>query len=161
MDDEIAEVVREYGWYAASVSDNVPPFLYSIGLMKSYQHPEMIVFGLDPQNAYALLSGLIGEARAGRRFSGHGVCNINIGGDEHRVGIRIVHSTQHPLFLGFAMGFARNLGQSLEAVQVFWPDRNGKFPFDVGCEIEVYNLQPRLDISLTPREVRQFERQWE
>ena len=67
MDDEIAEVVREYGWYAASVSDHVPPFLYSIGLMKSCQHPELIVFGLDPQNAYALLSGLISAARAGRR----------------------------------------------------------------------------------------------
>lgn len=30
MDDEIAEVVREHGWFAASISDHKPPFLYSI-----------------------------------------------------------------------------------------------------------------------------------
>lgn len=161
MDEEIADAVREYGWYAASVSDHEPPFLYSIGRMQSCRHPELIVFGLDPQNAYVLLSGLVNEARAGRRFAEPGVYVVDIGGDQHRVGIRKVHMTQQPLFLGFAMGFARSLPEPLEAVQVFWPDRNGKFAFDAGCEIEVYNLQPRLDVGLTPREVRRFERQWE
>ncbi len=49
MEDEIAEVVREYGWFAASVSDHDPPFLYSVGLMQTCDHPEFIVFGLDPE----------------------------------------------------------------------------------------------------------------
>jgi hypothetical protein len=43
----------------------------------------------------------------------------------------------------------------------FWPNRQGKFPFDVGCDLAVYQLQPRLDIGLSPREVRRWERQWE
>ncbi|MDB5310878.1 MAG: hypothetical protein JWO38_5080, partial [Gemmataceae bacterium] len=50
---------------------------------------------------------------------------------------------------------------ALEAVQAFWPDDNGKFPFEVDCELAVYQLQPRLDIGLTPREVRKWQRQWE
>jgi hypothetical protein len=29
------------------------------------------------------------------------------------------------------------------------------------CDLAVYQLQPRLDLGLTPREVRRFERQWE
>ena len=33
MEDEIAEIVREHGWFAASISDHDPPFLYSIGDM--------------------------------------------------------------------------------------------------------------------------------
>lgn len=49
----------------------------------------------------------------------------------------------------------------LEAVQVFWPDKNGKFPFDVGCDLDVYQRQPRLDLALTPSEIREFRRQWE
>ena len=53
MEEEIAEVVREHGWYAASVSDHDPPFLYSIGLMQTSDHPELIVFGLEPDNALA------------------------------------------------------------------------------------------------------------
>jgi hypothetical protein len=61
------------------------------------------------------------------------------------------------------MGFMTNIGRigELEAVQAFWPDGAGKFPFDVGCDLAVYALQPRLDIGLSPREVRPFQRQWE
>jgi hypothetical protein len=159
MEEEIAAVVREYGWFAASISDLDPPFLYSIGLMQTCDHPELIVFGLAPHDAHALLSGVIREIRAGRPFTREGACTVPLV-EECRVGIRRVHPTQHPLYLGFAMGYCRYLGRigELEAVQVFWPDSHGKFPFDVGCESGVHRCQPRLDIALTPSEIRDFER---
>lgn len=163
MNDEIAEIVRQYGWYAANVNDADPSFLYTIGLTQTFEHPEFIVFGLDAEHAYALLSGLIDDIRNGKSYSASGVYDINLGGDAHRVGFRKVHSTQHPLYLGFAMGFQvrmRRTGE-LQAMQVFWPDSGGKFPFEAGCALDVYNLQPRLDIGLSPREVRAWERQWE
>lgn len=163
MDEEIAAVVRQYGWYLANVGDGNPSFLYTIGLMQTYHHPELIIFGLDAENAYALFSQLVHDIRVGVSFAEPGVYTVSIGGDEHRVGFRQVHPTQHPLYLGFAMGFMTNIGRigELQAVQAFWPDSQGKFPFDVGCDLSVYELQPRLDIGLTPREVREFERQWE
>jgi hypothetical protein len=163
MEEEIAEVVREYGWYALSIGDHDPPFLYSIGLMQTCDHPEFIVFGLDADNAHALFSGLIESIRAGQSFAQPGVYSVTIGGDHHRVGFRCVHPTQHPLYLGFAMGYCRYTGRlgELEAVQAFWPDSAGKFPFEVGCDLDVYRLQPRLDLALTPSEIRRFERQWE
>jgi hypothetical protein len=163
MDDEIAEVVREHGWFAANVSDHKPPFLYTIGLMQTCCHPEFIIFGLEPENAYALFSGLIRDIRAGQSYTEPNVDTVNLGGNEHRVGFRRVHPTQHPLYLGFAMGFMTNIGRlgELEAMQAFWPDSAGKFPFEVGCDLAVYNVQPRLDIGLSPREVRRFQRRWE
>jgi hypothetical protein len=162
MEDEIAEVVREHGWFAASISDHDPPFLYSIGLMQTWDHPELIVFGLDLNNAHALLSGMIREIRAGRPFTQQGAYTVALA-EDHRVGIRRVHPTQHPLYLGFAMGYCTYLGRigELEAVQVFWPDSGGKFPFEVGCDLEVYQCQPRLDVALTPSEITEFERLWE
>jgi hypothetical protein len=163
MDEEIAEVVREHGWYAANVSDGEPPFLYTIGLMQMCRHPEFIMFGLDAANAHALFSQLVRNIQAGQSYAEPGVYTVELGGGEHRVGFRRVHPTQHPLYLGFAMGFMTNIGRfgELEAVQAFWPDSAGKFPFDVGCDLAVYELQPRLDIGLSPREVRRFQRQWE
>ena len=163
MDDEIAEVVREHGWYAADVGDGKPPFLYTIGLMQTCRHPEFIMFGLDADNAHALFSRLVRNIQAGQSYAEPGVYTVNLGGDEHRVGFRRVHPTQHPLYLGFAMGFMTNIGRigELEAVQAFWPDSTGKFPFEVGCDLAVYELQPRLDIGLSPREVRRFQHQWE
>ena len=162
MDEEIAEVVREHGWFAASISDHEPPFLYTIGLMKTLNHPELIVFGLDPSDAHALFSGMIRQIRAGDSFARPGVYTVSHA-EDFQVGVRRVHPSQHPLYLGFAMGFLRNLGRigELEAVQMFWPDSSGKFPFEVGCDLGVYECQPRLDIGLTPSEIRDFERQWE
>ena len=163
MDDEIAEVVREHGWYAANVNEHQPPFLYTIGLMQTYRHPEFIVFGLDADNAYALFAGLVHDISEGRTYAKPGVYTVALGGQAHRVGFRRVHPTQHPLYLGFAMGFLTNLGRigELEAIQAFWPDSSGLFPFDVGCDLGVYQCQPRLDIGLTPSEIREFERLWE
>jgi hypothetical protein len=162
LDDEIARVVRKHGWFAANVSDNEPPFLYSIGLMQTADHPEFIVFGLEPDNAHALISGLIWDIKVGGRFDQPGIYTIVLG-EEYRIGIRRVHPTQHPLYLGFAMGYCRHLGRigELEAVQAFWPDSSGKFPFEVGCDPGVSHYQPRLDIPLTPREIRESERRWE
>jgi hypothetical protein len=163
MDDEIAEVVREHGWFAASISDHKPPFLYTVGLMQTYAHPEFIIFGLEPANAHALFSELVREIRAGRSYAEAGVDTVNLGGEDHRFGFRRVHPTQHPLYLGFAMGFMTNIGriEELEAMQAFWPDSAGRFPFEAGCDLTVCQLQPRLDIALSPREVRRFQRQWE
>lgn len=163
MEEEIADVVREHGWYAASISDHEPPFLYTIGLMQTLNHPEFIMFGLDAGNAHALFSQLVRNIRAGQSYAEPGVYTVNIGSDEHQVGFRPVDPTQHELYLGFAMGYRRHIGRwgELSAMQVFWPDSSGKFPFDVGCELDVYQLQPRLDLGLTPQELRKWRRQWE
>ena len=163
MEEEIAEVVRQHGWYAASISDHQPPFLYTIGLMQTLQHPEFIMFGLAANNLHALFSQLVRDIRAGRTFSNPGKYSISVGANEHRVGFRRVDPTQHGLYLGFAMGYCRYIGRigELEAMQAFWPDVTGKFPFEVGCDLAVYRLQPRLDLGLTPRELRKGRRQWE
>ncbi len=161
-EEEIAADVKKHGWSAANVRDHEPPFLYSIGLMHTVKHPELIVFGLEPGVAHGLISHLVGEIRAGSRFDDAGVSTFDLRGKTIAVGLRRVHPTQHPLYLGYAMGYCREVMlPGLDAVQVFWPDRNGKFPFDPGCELAVYQRQPRLDISLTPTEMRQWERQWE
>lgn len=163
MDDVFANDVRTHGWSLANISDHKPPFAYTIGLMHTLGHPEFIVFGLEADNAHALFSGLVRDIRAGRTFAEPGIQTVSVGGDEHRVGFRRVHPTQHEKYLGFAMGFLTNISRigELEAVQAFWPDEYGKFPFEVGCDIAVNELQPRLDIGLTPGEVRRWQRQWE
>jgi len=97
LDEEIAQVVEEHGWFAASIADAEPPFLYTIGLMQTCRHPEFIIFGLESDNAHALFSGLIRDIRGGKSYAQAGVYTVNLGGDEHQVGFRRVDPTQHPL----------------------------------------------------------------
>jgi hypothetical protein len=60
------------------------------------------------------------------------------------------------------MGFCRQAGHigELQAVQLFWPDKDGRFPFEPNCDLDVYNRQPRLDIPLTPSELDEMETDW-
>ena len=111
MEEKIAEVVRQHGWYAASISDHQPPFLYTIGLMQTLNHPELIMFGLEENNAHALFSQLVRDIRAGRSYAEPGMYTVSIGDDEQRVGVRRVHPTQHELYLGFALGYSRYIGR--------------------------------------------------
>lgn len=53
------------------------------------------------------------------------------------------------------MGFCRENHLELEAVQLFWPDPAGKFPFDANCEERVFLAQPRLDMPLTSAELEE------
>ena len=163
MDEAFADDVRIQGWASASISDHKPPFAYTIGLMQSCDHPEFIVFGLASGDVDALFTQFYRDLQASHSYAESGVYTIRLNGEEHRVGFRRVHPTQHEFYLGFAMSFLTNIGRmgELQAMQAFWPDSAGKFPFEVGCDESVYELQPRLDVALSPREVREWRRQWE
>jgi hypothetical protein len=163
MDDEFAEDVRRYGWSMVTINDHKPCFQYTVGLMQTCNHPELIIFGLDANNAHTLFSELVSNVRSGQSYAEPGIYTVAIGEGRHRVGFRRAHPTQHPVYLGYAMGFLTNIGRmgELEAMQAFWPDAAGKFPFEAGCELAVFELQPRLDIGLTPREMRKWERRWQ
>lgn len=163
IEAEISEVVRRSGWFGANVSDGEPPFLYSIGLLQTFDHPELIVFGLEPQIASDLLSRIVQAIRDGQEFADRVTTTIHANGTDLLLAFRKVHRTKHPLYLGYAMGYCRRTGRwdGLEALQVYWPDNGGKFPFDVGFDSDLSELQPRLDIALTPTEIAEFERQFE
>jgi hypothetical protein len=62
-----------------------------------------------------------------------------------------VHPTQHEVYLGYAMGYYREIGDSdlLRAIQLFWPDKSGLFPFDLASDPVVASLQPRLELPRT------------
>jgi len=144
-------------------ADGEPPFRYTIDLMQTLNHPEFIMFGLAADNAHVLFSQLVQHIRAGRSYAEPGIHTVSLGGDEHRVGFRPVHPTQHELYLGYAMGYCQYIGRigELEAVQVFWPETAGKFPFEAGCELAMYQLQPRLDLAVTPSQLQERRRQRE
>ena len=162
IDDQIDQAIEKHGWYALSIADGSPPFLYTIGLSKTFDHPELVVFGLQPREAYDLTGVLIGCIADGERLSESSRFEKTIDDDHLLIGFRNVHPTQQPLYLGYAMSFCRRIGRidELKAMQIFWSDASGIFPFEAGCDIEVEQLQPRLDIPLSQEEIEAFEREY-
>jgi hypothetical protein len=152
-DREIADKVAKHGWTAIGVEDYDPCFVYSVGLMYSAKHPEIIIFGLKDQN-YALLSAVIKLIQSGKSFAIPGRYDDAM--DDVPLGVGEVHSSQHERFLGFAMGYCRHQGDigGLKAVQVFWPDRENRFPFEANCERGVAIEQPLLHLPSGDEEWR-------
>jgi hypothetical protein len=126
-----------------TISDIKPPFAYTVGLMFSLQHPELIIFGLRDAGS-SILRTKAGMICDGRRFDSpdeyEGVLEAG------EIATRPVHGTQHEFYLGYAMGYCREHGRpgGLQAVEVFWPDAEGRFPFRPGCDERVWAAQPRL-----------------
>lgn len=155
-DDRITESVRQHGWHAIAVQETqtVPPFLYTIGLCDTLNHPEIVVFGLPRATAYNLVSDMVVQICSGRRYGAGEMDRTLIEG--YTVALRPVHATQRLLRLGFATAYYRRARKSdlLSALQLLWPDVEGRLPFEARCDPEVVRLQPLLEYAVPDDEQR-------
>src|SRR5262245_39269558 len=67
-EDDIGSHVDRHGWSAVCVYDGSPPFIYSVGLMFTAKHPELIIFGLQHEG-YNILRAMVEDIRNGRSFA--------------------------------------------------------------------------------------------
>ncbi len=152
-DQAIAEDVQKFSFSIIRISEFTPPFAYTVGLMFTRQHPELIIFGLRDEGP-RILRTMAELIALGRRFDAPGEYEGAL--ENGKVATHIVHPTQHEFYLGYAMGYCRDqgCGGKLQAIQVFWPDKQGLFPFQRGCDDGVYEAQPRLDQPIGPIELK-------
>jgi GNAT superfamily N-acetyltransferase len=56
--------IEEYGWHCLHIAPRTggqgAHFTYTIGLVASYQHPELMIFGLGREKAHGILCGALG-----------------------------------------------------------------------------------------------------
>ncbi|WP_459557276.1 DUF4262 domain-containing protein [Lacunimicrobium album] len=162
-DEDIEQSVGLNGWDCIAINDAVPPFAYTVGLIKTVQHPELIIFGLNSRTAHGIFQVLYEDIRDGKNYYTPGRYVLSRPNFEVPIQIRRVDRTQHELYLGFAMAFCRRMTPpvDLQVLQVFWPDQNGKFPFEAGCEIPAIAAQPRLDEPASQDGLDELHRQFE
>lgn len=142
--DDIARV----GWHLIGVEadEEGPGFVYSIGMMPTLNHPEVIMFGLRTELMVSVINGMGDAIRGGRPFCEPVLYEGLLEG--YACKIIPVHESQHPEYLGYAMWHRRYLGRidDLQAVQCVWPDKAGLFPDEPGCHPYVVTVQPMLNV---------------
>ena len=71
IDEIVRKDVDRYGWHVAKIAgdDDVPPWAHTIGLCERFDHPELVVFGLDLDAMHELLNALGERIKAGQRFA--------------------------------------------------------------------------------------------
>ncbi|MCG8589361.1 MAG: DUF4262 domain-containing protein [Proteobacteria bacterium] len=151
--DEIAARVRadieRYGWHVAKIpgEDPVPAWAFTIGLRERFQHPELAVFGIDLELLHPLLNRLGSEVRRGRQFTeGDRVDGVL---EALPCAFRHVESCWIDVFLGNAAWHYES--REFGALQCFWPDRAGRFPWEEGFDPAWREQQPLLYESAPDR----------
>jgi len=145
-EQKVLDDIAEHGWHVVAIKKDRygPGFTYTIGLMETWRHPEVILFGLDTKTMYDMLAVLVNDVREGADYRESGSYGDILEGFDCFT--LPVHPSRHAEYLGYAMWHRRHVGKAgtLEAIQLFWPDRKGRFPWEHACDLRVTARQPGL-----------------
>jgi hypothetical protein len=118
-----------------------PAHAFTVGLFRSFDHPEAIVFGPSPRDLEELVQILGERVRGGERFDEGTVATGILPG--RPVVFRRVADRHYPAWLGHAAWY--HGGLRFPAVQCVWPDEAGNFPWDRWYPRALRGQQPVLD----------------
>jgi hypothetical protein len=144
IERKLVSDIEEFGWHVIMIGedDEGPAFAYSIGLFKSFRHPEIIVFGLDVNLMHRMINLIGEEVRQGRRFAdGDAAPGILENYDVRFLTVASRHYHEH---VGYARWFYK--GDDFPVLQCLWPDKKGRFPTDPGFAKALRPRQPLLDL---------------
>ena len=146
-DDERTDSnIEKYGLTVIilEATDYLPAFAYSIGLWKTYKHPEIICFGLTTKTLHALINDVAKLVKHGQTII------TNKSYDDFFAKNETQFLNVDPSYLNNYFGTAINYynTDNFPALQFVWTDRNNKFPWNVDYEEEFKYRQPLLDRNL-------------
>ncbi len=143
----IVENIKKYGCHLALLeADNyLPAFAYTIGLYEKFNHPEIICFGLSTD----LLGWMLNHARdlvkdgevvvPGKLYSGF------LKGYE--VQFLPVDQAHYADYLGYG-GWYYDMDFDFPVLQLVWPDKEHKFPWEDDFNPDWKFKQPLLDRNI-------------
>lgn len=142
VDARVRHDIDAYGWHVVLVppEDPAPGWGHTIGLFERFDHPELIVFGIDLEVLGPLLNHLGEAVSRGRRLEDGA---LEEGLIENRpLAFHAVAPKWKSAFLGNAAWHYRQ--DDVPVLQCFWPDPGGRFPWEEGCDPTWRNDQPLL-----------------
>ncbi len=107
-------------------NDSLPAHSCSVGMWDSFEQPEVVVFGLPAEVAGELIELIADEADEGHRF---------LDGSRHEgllqeYPVRFVEVPKSRYAETLAAACWAYQGDDFPAVQLVWPDKQGRWPWD-------------------------------
>jgi len=144
-DEKFLSQIETYGWNVTKIfrrqGETGPEWAFSTGLFQSYQHPEIVILGLPLDTMQEIINNIGLEVKKGARFE----LEQEYQGIFARCGCRFraVDQSQYKPYLGWALWFYES--DPFPVLQCFWPDKEGKYPWEAGCSESVISSQPSLE----------------
>lgn len=132
IEQRLLDDVTRHGWHCVQVQGDAknPPYSHTVGFHKTWKHPELLVMGLPPEVSHQVL-GMASEMIArGHVFRPELRDSALFEGKDCLP--RTIPGTAHRKYMGLAVWFYRDTPGGFPALQILWPDDNGRFPGELG-----------------------------
>lgn len=141
-EQKVIDDIADYGWHCVNImaDGELPPYSFTVGLLQSFGHPELIIFGLRSEIAHQILTIAADAARAGTPLdltrpteallNNYSCCFVE------------VPLKQYHDHVGFCRWYYQ--GSSFPLYQVVWPSQAGLFPWHHQATPEFRSIQPVL-----------------
>jgi hypothetical protein len=146
FEQKFLRIIDECGWFVMNVAPRVDEegdlWSYSTGLFFHYQHPEIIIFNESNDLRHSMINSIGERVRKGEKFEpGHGYADII---DNFDVQFQPVDVSHYADWVNSAIWFYDSDPPSFPLLQCFYPDMNGKFPWEHDCQTWCVDSQPLL-----------------
>jgi hypothetical protein len=139
----VAATVGEHGWAISGRhgDEAAPPWAYSVGMWLSCQVPELVLCGLPVENGAAIINAI-----GARIADGADYCAGDVLDDvcPAPLALRPVESSWRSSNGLLAISNAFYGMVRPPYLQVVWPDKNGRFPWEPGFQAAFDRMQPLL-----------------
>jgi hypothetical protein len=148
VEDEADEIilrnVRKHGCHIVGIlgDQRGPEYAFSVGLFLNYGHAEVVIFGLDGRDAAGVINDVCDRATKGKKYVAGDVCDDLL--LEHKVCFVEVPGEAYRPHFGTALWFYGTARLPFPILQIVWPDREGRFPWETGYDTSLKRYQPVL-----------------
>jgi hypothetical protein len=142
LEKRILDDIELYGWHVIKIPEDTsgPTIVYSIGFNHSFEHPEILIIGLEIEAAHFLINRIGDAIREGLVLKpGHFYSNLFEKIDCY---FTSVDSKYYKEYAGYAEQFYQ--GPSFPILQCIYPTLSGIYPWQVGWPEQLKKAQPIL-----------------
>lgn len=126
--ERVLEDIRRYGCHVIHVQGTMdePPYTYTIGIGRTADAPDAVVFGQPHATAHRLLHAYNVRIRRHERFESGQMAGGFLKGQD--VALRPVHPSHHAALFGWNLWLFDGPGFRMQ--QMVYPSREGIWPWD-------------------------------
>ena len=130
-------------------------YVYTVGFYLNLNHPEFLLMGVSTNAAARMLNHLFSYVESGNTIKdGEGV-RYDFGIGERRLVAQAVPQERYFDYLGWGCWFYRSLlfkvspvaEHKFPVLQLCWPDKEGKYPWEGECDASVRVAQTLIPIK--------------
>jgi hypothetical protein len=145
MDEDeknVIDNIEEHGFYVMHIleEDDLPRFSYSIGIYEKTGQPDLVITGLKRDVTYPLINDYNDRVKSGEIFTPD--VNYSEFVDDFDVTFKEVEKQYFKEHFGWGIWFYGNA--SFPVLQMVYPDKSGKWPWDENISDDFKWFQPVL-----------------